>query len=346
MGHSKYKKPYRLKGNEKSKIFLIILVTFLIVLLACSQNSPNTDRATDTININTTESEIGRSNPLTLLGTSPITSLIGTAVELLDQTILPDPVLRKLDAPPTLAYVNLYFTGSVESEIFVKVVAIPGEEADQWVVKREIISDLEGQSAPPIYLNTIKVGLADAKKIFQKKLPDCEITILSLVTRDSSLVWEVFCTKDVGELSGLLESDTGTFITPPNKSENPTPRPTPLLINTPTIAPTPDSVQADLQRAREKYMRTAIEGMSSSQRIWIDEDTAVYLAPVASGDWTVMAHHLPTSAVISYDREGKEIARNTAHHRDGEKHAEIMSKREFVKEAVMKLFEQVTSPIK
>ena len=346
MSNSNDETSYRLKGNGKTKYLLIILGIFLIIVLACSKNLPNTNQATATISINTTEAEIGKSNPLTLLGTRPLTNVVDTAVKLLDKTILPNPALRKLDAPHTLAYVNLYFTGPEGSEIFVKVVAIPGEDADQWLVQQEMTSFFEGQYRSPLNLNTIKIGLADAKITFQKELPNCEIKLLSLVSREGSPVWEVFCSMDFDNSSGLLEGDTGIFITHLNKAENPSSKITPLLVNTPTVEPTPDSIQTDLQIAREKYMRAAIDGMSSYQRIWLDEDTAVYLAPVASGDWTVIAHHLPTSAVISYDREGREIARSTVHHSEAEKYAEIMSKREFVKEAVMKLFEQVTSPTK
>ena len=345
MSQSEHKKSYGLKVNAKSMYSLIILGAFLIIMLACSKNLPNTNQAQAIISINTTESEIGKSNPLTLFGTRPLTNLVDRAVQLLDKTILLDPVLRKLDAPPTLAYVNLYFTGSEGSEINVKVVAIPGEDANQWLVQQEMRSSFERQSPTSLNLNSIKIGLAHAKTIFQKELPNCEIKLLSLVSRDNNLVWEVFCSMDFGNLSGLLDDETGAFNAPLNKLENSSYKPTPSVVNTPTVEPEHNSVQTDLQRTREKYMRTAIDGMSSYQRIWLDEDTAVYLAPVGSGDWTVIAHHLPTSAVISYDGEGREIARNTGHHPDAEKYAEIMSKREFVKEAVMKLFGQVASPI-
>lgn len=114
----------------------------------------------------------------------------------------------------------------------------------------------------------------------------------------------------------------------------------------PTVAPASQNGDATHDADRhlqvEEQLRTAIDNIPSDLKIWIDEDTVVYVLPrdphAFSGDKIAVAHHLPTAAVKNYAASGEDsFAEDTAHHPDAKAAADRMHQDPRVANAVSDL---------
>ncbi len=262
----------------------------------------------------------------------------------LAREVLPDAVLRQVNVTSDGTF-TFRFTDPEASQTTLMVkVPSPDVPTEQWQILDVGQTPLMGHPEPGLRVESLLVGPEAAQRAATSHWQDCRISDLGLGGSEENLVWYVSCQVAQGGVSGIVDGRTGDFT--PSPAPPAVPAPTampsvPSVDNTPT--PTPTDPQADEYAAREQYMRNAIAGMPDEQKIWVDQDTVVYLATTASGRWTAMAHHMPTSAVISYDDQGVEIARNTSRHPDAPKFADEMSKNPGVKAAVQELFDRVTA---
>ena len=112
-----------------------------------------------------------------------------------------------------------------------------------------------------------------------------------------------------------------------------------------TPTPTPNVVLGEpspLDEMLEGRLQAAIDNIPDDKKIWIDDDTVVYLLPADPHDFNgaqvAVAHHLPSKAAINYDAPGvAAYAEDVGEHPDARAAADRMAQDPKVANAVATL---------
>lgn len=177
------------------RLFILFLFVFLLVgMAACGGVNRVAPSPTP---LSAPDSDVG---PLLALGQQALQ---------MARSDIPDAILRQVYTDLTIT--TFHFTDAAATRLVSINIPTPGAAPGEWKVDRGGISPLLGSAQPGLDLSVLHAGPGRMSQAISAQWPACQPRGLDLILQDGRLTWIGFCLISEGEVTAMMDAQTGVF---------------------------------------------------------------------------------------------------------------------------------------
>ena len=140
---------------------------------------------------------------------------VAALLAMYNQTVLeaslytPVVILHQIDT--NLTWTIFHFTDAGATKEITIEVDTQQTPASDWKTSADHHSKLVGSQAADLDLHSLKAGPKRAAQALQARWPGCILRGLTLYLQNNRLTWAVYGSTSSGEVTGLMDNQTGVF---------------------------------------------------------------------------------------------------------------------------------------